>query len=167
MGIEPPTRTITFSSRTRSSLAWQLRLRSPISSRNKRAAGSQFELAGPRLAGVGEGALLVAKKLALGQRVGNGGTIQGDERLTAAAALIMNRLGDDFLAGAVLAADEHGQIGLGHAADDRPQGLDRRDIRRSAARLRPPARRSAGSWPVAAGGPGRFPGPPAHGRQVR
>ena len=36
----------------------------------------------------------------------------------------MDRLGDDLLARAVLAQDQHGQIGVGHAADDRAEGLD-------------------------------------------
>ena len=52
---------------------------------------------------------------------------------------IMDRLGDDFLAGAVFAQDQDGQVGVGHAADGRPQGLDRRAFGRSVAPLRPPA----------------------------
>ena len=64
------------------------------------------------------------KELALGQRVRDGGAVQGDERLTAATAEIVDRLRHDLLARAVLAVDEHGQIGLRHAANDRPQRLD-------------------------------------------
>ena len=82
----------------------------------------------PGLAGVGERPFLVAEQLALGQRLGNGRAVDRDERLIAAAAEIMDRLGDDLLAGAVFAQDQHGQIGVGHAADDRAQGLDGRAL---------------------------------------
>ena len=126
IGVEPPTRTSTFSSSTRSSFAWPPRLRSPISSRKQRAAGGQLELALPRLAGVGERALLVAEQFAFGQRLGNGRAIDRHERPVAAAAEIMDRLGHHLLAGAVFAQDQHGQVGVGHAADDRAQGLDGR-----------------------------------------
>ena len=40
----------------------------------------------------------------------------------------MDRLGHDLFAGAVFAQNQHGQIGVGHAADDRPQGLDGRTL---------------------------------------
>ena len=81
---EPPTRTITFSSSTRSSLAWQLRLRSPISSRNSVPPEASSNLPGRGLAGVGEGPFLMAKEFAFGQRLGDGGAVHGDERLAAA-----------------------------------------------------------------------------------
>ena len=40
----------------------------------------------------------------------------------------MDRLADDFLARAVLAQDQDGQFGVGHAADGGPQGLDGRAV---------------------------------------
>ena len=78
--------------------------------------------------GVGEGPLLVAEQFALGQRFGDGRAVDGDKRLVAAAAEVMDRLGDNLLARAVFAQDQHGQVGVGHAADDRPQGLDGRTL---------------------------------------
>ena len=68
----------------------------------------------------------MAEQFALGQRFGNGRAVDRDERLIAAAAEVMDRLGHDLLARAVFAQDQHGQIGVGHAADDRAQGLDGR-----------------------------------------
>ena len=38
----------------------------------------------------------------------------------------MDRLGYDFFTAAVFAQHEHGQIGAGHAAHDRPHSLDLR-----------------------------------------
>ncbi len=90
----------------------------------QRAAGGQFELALPGLVGVGECPLLVAEQFALGQRFGNRRAVDRHERLVAAAAEIVNRLGHDLLARAVLAQNQHRQIGVGHAANDRPQRLD-------------------------------------------
>ena len=70
----------------------------------------------------------MAEQLALGQRLGNGRAIDRHERLIAPPAEIMDRLGHDLLARAVLAQNQHGQIGLGHAADDRAEGLDGRAL---------------------------------------
>ena len=94
----------------------------------ERAAGGQLELALAHFAGVGERPFFVPEQLALGQRFGNGRAVDGHERLVAAAAEVMDRLGDDLLAGAVFAQDQHGQIGLGHAPDDRAEGLDGRAL---------------------------------------
>ena len=58
--------------------------------------------------GAGEGAAFVAEQLALQQRLGNGRAIDGDERLVGAVAVLVDGAGDQFLAGAGLAADEHG-----------------------------------------------------------
>ena len=65
----------------------------------------------------GEGALLVAEQLAFEQAGRNGGAVQLDERAAAAAAQVVNRAGDQLLAGAGFAVNEHGRIG-------RRDGLD-------------------------------------------
>ena len=88
----------------------------------------QFELAGPRFVGVGEGPFLVAEQLAFEQRLGDRRAVDGDERLIAAAAEVVDRLADDFLAGAVFAEDQHRQVGVGDAANRRAQRLDRRAV---------------------------------------
>ena len=67
--------------------------------------------------GAGEGAALVAEQLALQQRLGNGGAVDGDERLVGAVAVLVEGAGDEFLAGAGLAADQHRDRGGGHPAD--------------------------------------------------
>ena len=59
----------------------------------QRAAGGQLELALPRFVGVGEGPFLVAEQLAFQQRLGDGGAVDRDERLVAAAAQIVDRSG--------------------------------------------------------------------------
>ncbi len=60
----------------------------------------------PRV-GSGKGAALVAEEFALQQRLGDRGAIHGDERFFRAVAVLVDRAGDEFLAGAGLAADEH------------------------------------------------------------
>ena len=81
----------------------------------QRAAGGQFEFAGARFVGVGERAFFVAEEFAFEQRFGERGAVHGDERVLAAAAAEVDRPGDDFLAGAVFAEDQHRQIGVGDA----------------------------------------------------
>ncbi len=66
----------------------------------------------------------MAEEFAFGQSFGNGRAIDGDKGLIAAPAEIMNRLGHDLFARAIIAQDQHGQIGVGHAADNRAQGVD-------------------------------------------
>ncbi len=78
--------------------------------------------------GVGEGSLLVAEQFAFQQRFGDRGAVDRDERLVAAAAEIVDRLADDFLAGAVFAKNQDRQLGVGHAANRRAQGFDRRAV---------------------------------------
>ena len=59
----------------------------------QRAAGGQLELAGAGFVGVGERAFLVAEQLAFEQRFGEGGAVDGDERVLAAAAAEVDRCG--------------------------------------------------------------------------
>ena len=92
----------------------------------QRAAGGQLEFAGAGFVGIGERAFLVAEQLAFEQRFGERRAVDGDERMLAPPAAEVNAAGDDFLAGAVLAQQQHGEIGVGDAAD---RGADRLDGR--------------------------------------
>ena len=89
-------------------------------------AGGEFEFSCPGFPGVGEGPFFMAEQFAFGQGFGNSRAINGNKRLIAAPAEIMDRLGHDLLARAVFAQDQHGQIGVGHSADDRAEGVDSR-----------------------------------------
>ena len=66
-----------------------------------------FEPADALRVRAGEGAAFVAEQFAFQQRFGNGGAIDGDERRVGAVAVLVNGAGDQFLAGAGFAADEH------------------------------------------------------------
>ena len=83
--------------------------------------------------GAGEGALLVAEQLGLDQVARDRRHVDGDERPVAPLAVIVQRARDQFLAGAGLAGDHHGQIGLHqprqHAVDflHRRRAADQRD----------------------------------------
>jgi len=76
---------------------------SPISSRNSVPPAAAVERAG-------EGAALVAEQLALDQLARDGGHVDGDEGAGAAAAVIVQRAGDQLLAGAGFAVDHDGQV---------------------------------------------------------
>ena len=67
--------------------------------------------------GAGERAALVAEQFAFEQGLGEGGAIDRDERLGGARAAAMDRAGDQFLAGAGLARDQHRGIGRRDARD--------------------------------------------------
>ena len=60
----------------------------------------------------GEGPLLVAEQLRLDQRVGKRGAAHLDERLLRPQRVVVDGVGDQLLAGAGLAADEHRGVGL-------------------------------------------------------
>src|SRR5262249_3824408 len=74
-----------------------------------------LEEALPVRVGAGKGAAHMAKQLALGQRLGDGGGVDSDERPDTARAEPMNLPGDQLLAGARLAADEDVDRGLREA----------------------------------------------------
>ena len=78
--------------------------------------------------GIGERPFLVAEEFAFEQGFRERRAIDGDERLIAAGAQVVNRAGHDFLARTVLAENQHGQIGIGDAARGRTQRVDRRRI---------------------------------------
>ncbi len=75
------------------------------------------ELAELVVGGAGKGAGDVAKKLAFEQRLRQRAAGDFDERLVAAPAAAMDGAGDQRLAGAAFAGDEHGGFGVGHAID--------------------------------------------------
>ena len=77
------------------------------------------QLEAPLLARVraGEGALLVAEQLRLDQRVGQRRAAHFHERLLGAQRVVVNGMRNQLLAGARLAADEHGGVGLRYLRD--------------------------------------------------
>jgi hypothetical protein len=82
-----------------------------------RAAVRRLELADAARVGAGERALLVTEELALDQLARDRGAVHRDEGARAACAALVERLGDELLAGAALAADQHREIGLGDLLD--------------------------------------------------
>ena len=72
-----------------------------------RAAVGDFEQPDAVFVGAGERPFAMAEQLALDQRFGQGAAVDGHERLSRAQALIVHRAGDQFLAGAGLAQDQH------------------------------------------------------------
>ena len=61
--------------------------------------------------GAGEGAAAVAEQLAFEQVAGDGGAVEGDERLLGAVRVVVNRAGENLLAGAALAGDQNVDLG--------------------------------------------------------
>ncbi len=86
--------------------------------------------------GAGEGAPDVAEELAFEDVLAQSGTVQGDERLVAARAVVVDRLGDEFLAGAALAGDQDGGRGRGDLAEPGDDGVHRAASCRSLPRIR-------------------------------
>src|ERR1019366_1169055 len=74
----------------------------------QRAFIGQFEDAAFLRSCVGEGALFVPEQLAFQQGFGNGGAVDGDERLRLADALVVQCLGDEVLTGSVLTFQQDG-----------------------------------------------------------
>src|SRR5262245_19479955 len=67
--------------------------------------------------GAGEGALFMAKEKALREGFWNGGAMDGNERLTAAAAVLVHGTGHHFLTGAGFPFDENIQLRLRQQID--------------------------------------------------
>src|SRR6516165_4060418 len=76
-----------------------------------RAAIGKFEAANAPLEGPCEGALDVAKELALHEAGGDSTAVHFDQRPSLASASIMNRPRDEFLAGARLTQDQYRRVG--------------------------------------------------------
>ena len=104
---------------------FRLRLRSQVSDlvEEQSAAVRQLEPALPPLRRAREGAAFVSEHLRLDQITRDRGAIDGDERLVAAAprALPMDRRGDQLLAGAGFARDQHTRFRGRDARDQRAQ----------------------------------------------
>src|SRR5256884_5568988 len=83
----------------------------------QRAAPGQLELPLLPLMRHGERTLLVAEQLRLDQRVRDRTAVDGDERLVAASAQMMDRAGHELLAGAGFALDEDRERRVSHLLD--------------------------------------------------
>ncbi len=81
------------------------------------AAVRLLEAAGAAGGRPGEGALLVAEQFRLDQIVGDRRHVQGDKGVFGARAVAVQGPGHQLLAGAGLAVDQHGDIGVGQPAD--------------------------------------------------
>ena len=80
------------------------------------AAIGLLEAAGARLGGAGEGARLMAEKLGLDQRLGEGGAVHRHQRPGPARAQPVQPLGDQLLARAAFADHQHRPVQRGGTA---------------------------------------------------
>ena len=83
----------------------------------QRAAVGQLEAALALHRRAGEGAFFVAEEFALEEVFRHGGAVDLDIGLVLAQAFFVQRAGDDFLARAAFALDQHGGIGRGDLQD--------------------------------------------------
>src|SRR5262249_12294277 len=90
------------------------------------AALGQLETADAAGDGAGEGALLVAEQLALDQAGRQGGAVDLDEGAVLATARRVDGAGDQLLAGARLAGEQHRGVGRRYAAHGVEDGQQRR-----------------------------------------
>ena len=67
----------------------------------------QFEAAGPRLHGAGEGTLHVAKEFSLGEPLGNRCGVERHKMLILTRTVVMNRSRDQLFARSGLAFDQN------------------------------------------------------------
>ena len=74
-----------------------------------------LEASHPVACGIGEGSALVAEHLALEERLRYTTEVNLHERIVATAAVAVQRFGDEFLACAALAGNQHRGIGVGNA----------------------------------------------------
>src|SRR5881396_4280530 len=77
------------------------------------AAMGRLELADLELVGAGEGASLVTEQLAFQELPRHGGAVDLDEGPRPAGGEMVDRVGDELLASAGLARDEHGDVDAG------------------------------------------------------
>src|SRR6266540_763797 len=89
----------------------------------QRAALGLLEAADTARLRAGEGAAFVAEQFALQQRFRDGGAVDGDEGRLRPVAVLVDGAGDEFLAGACRAADEHGDGRGGDTANLLGNGL--------------------------------------------
>ncbi len=79
----------------------------------ERAVVGRFDHTGLGGIRAGEGALFVAEEFGLHQGLGEGGTVEADERMVRAIAALDDGLGNEFLADAAFAAKDDGGAGAG------------------------------------------------------
>ena len=91
----------------------------------QRAAVGLLEAADALLVGAGEGALLVAEQLRLEQVLLQRRAVHLDEVAARAQRVVVDRAGDQLLAGARFAADQHRRVALRDLLDDREHRLQR------------------------------------------
>ena len=91
---------------------------SAISSRNSVPVWASSKQPGRLSDSAGERTALVAEDFVLEQRLGNSGAVDGNERMPAAAAEVVDGLGDELFAGAGLSVDEHRRRRRGSLLDD-------------------------------------------------
>src|SRR5260370_27069883 len=82
-----------------------------------RAAMRGFEPPDAALAGAGEGALLMAEELGSDEAGRQRRAVDGDEGPFAIGRALMDRAGNQLLAGAALAGDQHRRVGRAELAD--------------------------------------------------
>ena len=88
----------------------------------------QLELPGPIGKGPGEASFHMAEELALDQLRGNRGAVHFDEGLFPAGRVLVQGAGDQLLAGAVLAPDQHPGVGRADPPDELTHPLERRAL---------------------------------------
>jgi hypothetical protein len=115
-GVRPPGRTSPSCS-TRRSFAWSVEGHLAHLVEEERAAVGELEEALLVFGGARERALLVPEELALEQVLGHGRAVLRDEELVLAARLVVHGAGDELLARAGLALDEHRDARVDHLAE--------------------------------------------------
>ena len=90
-----------------------------------RAIITLLEFADALNSGAGERAFFVAEQFAFEELFRNRGAIHRKKRLRRAVAVMINRAGNEFLAGAAFAGDERGRVGGGNLADELEHALHR------------------------------------------
>src|SRR5262249_22298613 len=92
----------------------------------QRALAGELEPPGAVSDRAGERALDVTEQLPLEHARRERGAADGDERALVGIRRVVDRAGDELLAGARFAADQHGRAGRRHRADLLPDIADRR-----------------------------------------
>ena len=124
IGRRPPTRSITWFCRKRSSLTCIGCGTSPISSRNSVPLFADFDLADRLLHRAGKRAFFMPEQFAFKQRVGNGRAAQRYKRAFRARAQRVNRARQKLLSGAAFAQEQDRNIGGRHFLDRAQHRLD-------------------------------------------
>ena len=95
----------------------------------------------------GEGAAPVSEQLAFDQRVGNGATVDGDERPLPAHRRVVDQSRHQLLAGAAFPGDENGALGARHLLNETQQTLHLGRLRDEILVEREQRRRACGRLP--------------------